>query len=261
VRPEKLYAVGRSAKWRTSRPVIIVVPEPATPSLASAVTPQSFRSRLWSIAKVVGPSAVAVAAIIISLLAYGDQHQADQEAANSNMRQQAQLVSFLQQQGSRQASEIIAINNYSEAPVSGAAFLVNVILNDGRSFSATIPIGSMPACSLGRITGSMIQSYFNGIIFTLWSSATSGTATLNSNEFPNNNNYRVTVVTMYFTDDNGVDWQYSAEDALETARLPLNNSAFSNNLTIATGNADSIIVGESSSESITPSYEQSRNCT
>jgi hypothetical protein len=239
----------------------IVIPEPATPSPATAVTPRGFWSRLWSTAKVIGPSVVAVTAIVISLLTYEDQHRANQESANSYMRQQAQLVSFFQPVGSRQDSGTIMINNYSEAPVSDVAFLANVILDDGRSFSTTIPIGSIPACSHGSITGSMIQNYFDGITFTLWSSATSGSATLSSNEFPNDNNYRLTVATMYFTDNDGVDWQYSTGEALETARLPLNNSVLSNDVTIATGNADSIIVGGSSSEPITPSYGQSTSCT
>jgi hypothetical protein len=68
MRPEKLYTVGRSAKWRTSRPMVIIVTEASIRSLASAAATRSFRSRLWSIAKVVGPASVAVAAIIISLI-------------------------------------------------------------------------------------------------------------------------------------------------------------------------------------------------
>ena len=260
MRPEKLYAVGRSAKWRTSRPVVIVVSEPATSSPANAVAGRSFRSRLWSIAKVAGPSSVAVAAIVISLLTYEDQHQVNQATTNSSLRQQAQLVSFFQPQGSGRPSETILINNYSEAPVSDAAVLANVILNDGRSFSVTVAIGSIPACSLGRVTGSMIQNYFDGITFVLFSSATSGTVTLNSNELPDNN-YRFTAESMYFTDNNGVNWQYPAGGPLETARVPLSDSASSNNLIITTGNASNIIVGENSSKSISPSYEQSTSCT
>lgn len=173
MRPEKLYTVGRSAKWRASRPMVIIVTEAPTWSLASAAATRSFRSRLWSIAKVIGPASVAVAAIIISLLSTEDQHQANQATADSNFRQQAELVTFAQQ-GGGQPDGMIMINNYSEAPVSGAALLANVILDDNRSFSITIPIGSVPPCSLGRITNPMISNYFGGILFVAFSSATSG---------------------------------------------------------------------------------------
>jgi|HubBroStandDraft_2_1064218.scaffolds.fasta_scaffold54556_2 hypothetical protein len=260
MRPEKLYTVGRSAKWRTSRPMVIIVTEASIRSLASAAATRSFRSRLWSIAKVVGPASVAVAAIIISLLSLEDQHQANQATADSNFRQQAELVTFVQQ-GGGQPHGMIVINNYSEAPVGGAALLTNVILDDNRSFSITIPIGSIPPCSLGRITNPMISNYFGGILFVALSSATSGAVTINSDEFPNNNNYRLTAESMYFTDDNGVYWQHSADGPLATARFPLGSSTSSDAFIIPTGTATSIVAYENGPRSITPSYKQLTNCT
>ena len=269
MRPEKLYAVGHSAKWLTSRPVIIipkpdppyviVVPENATSPPANTVTVPSRRSRLWSIAKVIGPSSVAVAAIIISLLTYENQHQANQETASSNLRQQAKLVSFLQQQGNGQSNGI-TVNNYSEAPVSDATLLGKIVFNDGHSFSVSIPLGSIPACSLGRITSSMIANYFNGTTFVHFSSTVAGAVTVDSRDIPHDN-YRLTAESMYFADNNGVDWQYPAGGPLETAK-PL--SFFSSLASL--GNAIAEIqgggaAGENISKLPTPSYMQSTTCS
>lgn len=274
MRPEKLYAVGHSAKWRTSRPVIIiqrpdppnatVVPEHTTSSPANAITALNRRSRLWSIAKVIGPSSVAVAAIIISLLTYENQHQANQETASSSLRQQAERVSFFQQQGNGQSNGIM-VDNYSETPVSDATFLGKIVFNDGHSFSVTIPLGSIPACSLGRITSSMIANYFNGTTFVHFSSSAAGAVTIDSRDIPDNN-YRLTAESMYFTDNNGVDWQYPAGGPLETAKLPLIIASLSDAIT-ALGNAitaeiqGGVAAGENSSKLLTPSYVQSTTCS
>ena len=98
-------------------------------------------------------------------------------------------------------------------------------------------------------------------MFVAFSSATSGAVTTNSDEFPNNNNYRLTAESMYFTDDNGVYWQHSADGPLATARFPLGSSTSSNTFIIPTGTATSIVAYENGPRSITPSYKQLTSCT
>lgn len=93
----------RSHKWRMARrqnrvsmqpvinlppPTIIVQQPPVMP-----VPKPTPASRILSVAKVAVPVIVSVAALVISLLTYTDQHEVDQTAAAATLRHNAAQVS------------------------------------------------------------------------------------------------------------------------------------------------------------------------
>jgi hypothetical protein len=78
-------------------------------------------ARAWSVAKVAGPTAASLAALVISLLAYNDQHRADslqaqaQRAADADeLRHDAELVSW-----SLDSSSDVVIVNASTSLITG----------------------------------------------------------------------------------------------------------------------------------------------
>jgi hypothetical protein len=102
-----------SPKWRTGQgqpQPIINVPAPTVivqqpPASASAPTKTGW-ARTWSVAKVTGPAIASVTALVISLLAYNDQHNADRLAAqaagaarSAALAHVAQQVSYTQEPG------------------------------------------------------------------------------------------------------------------------------------------------------------------
>lgn len=161
-------------------------------------------SRLWSIAKVIGPSTVAVAALIISLLTYEDQHQTDVATATSNLRQQAELITFFQSQ----VTGAVQINNYSNEPASYAELITHVDVG-GKTYPISMGIGPIPACSMGTIASSEL-SYWQSTL----SLSGGGTGFENAEAGP------VIIVSMYFTDNNGNNWQYLADGPLEASSPP-----------------------------------------
>jgi hypothetical protein len=178
----------------------------ATPSEHLAATnskhTQIFWSRLWSIAKVVGPSSVAVIALIISLLTYEDQHHVDESAAVSNLRQQAQLITFFQSEydGS------VQIDNFSNSPVSNAELVTSVSFGK-ESYAVSIQIGAIPACSTGVLTASALEYWRNHL-----QDNPSGPSADESGP--------VTISSMYFTDDDGNNWQYLTGGPLRASSRP-----------------------------------------
>jgi hypothetical protein len=211
MKPEKLYTVGRSAARRAGRPVIIgPKPEPPDVVVVSAPVAQppvnssavrNVRSRLWSVATVVGPATVAIAALVISLLNYEDQHQVDEAAVAASQRHQAGLVSFILQQGNGPSNETVLINNSSDNPVNDVQLASNVAFEDGRSYLLEINLGAIPACSVGRVTSSMIADYLRAALFPYMQNK-------NTQYEEIDGNYQFTVASMLFTDSNGIAWKY-----------------------------------------------------
>ena len=225
MRPERFYTVGRSAGRRTDRPIIIipklepptiiVPPTPAAPSQASSSRIRNFWSRFWSIAKIFGPAIVAVIALVVSFLAYTDQHKANEAAAISNQRHQAELVSFVQQSGTSTNTTTILIDNNSESPVENAQLNTDFVSSKAKNaFHVNVHLGAIPACSIGHITGSMIVDYIENYIgLNTFSSIPDVPAKQLANT------YQFIVSSMYFTDSNGATWQYSESNPLESIPL------------------------------------------
>jgi hypothetical protein len=160
-----------------------------------------FWSRLWAIAKVLGPSAVAITALIISLLSYKDQHKADEAVAAASLRQQAELVNFFQSE----YNGAVQIDNYSDEPVTKAELMTDVTFGR-KTYALSIGIGSMPACSTGSIKASALEEWQSSLLLSL----------------PNGGSQRaskgpVLVSSMLFTDNNGNNWRYLAGGPLETS--------------------------------------------
>jgi hypothetical protein len=124
VRSPKWRATGRQHPGTACQPVINVPPPTVivqqVPPAASAPRKAGW-ARTWSVAKVAGPSAASLAALVISLLAYNDQHRADslqaqaQKAADAAaLRHDAELVSW-----SLDAAGDVVIVNASTSLITG----------------------------------------------------------------------------------------------------------------------------------------------
>ena len=90
-----------SRRWRMARrqnrvsmqPVINLPPPTIiVHSLRSCLPKPTPASRILSVAKVAVPVVVSVAALVISLLTYTDQHEVDQTAAAATLRHDAAQV-------------------------------------------------------------------------------------------------------------------------------------------------------------------------
>lgn len=132
MRPEKRYAVGsskgRTAPWTRVPPTVVVQVPPET--IERVKRQPSLWLRLWTLAKVIGPALVAVAALVISLFSYSNEHAAyeDQYAANQRQhranlaataaseQRQAELISFWQVGTGH--SWRLTIENRSAEPIS-----------------------------------------------------------------------------------------------------------------------------------------------
>lgn len=149
-----------------------------------------------------GPVVVSVTALTISLMTYVDQHQANTAVENSSRQQQAELVSFLQQDlVAVHADKIILINNDSDAPIYNAGFTV-VGETEGFSVAGQVYLGDIPACSSGHIAFSTIANLMNkeSVRPASWNSTV---------------NYDVQ--SMSFTDNDGATWVYTEGSPLERA--------------------------------------------
>jgi hypothetical protein len=265
MKPNRFYTAGRSIKSRDGRPVVIIqesrssahdVTPTSVPSLREALAASKKAwAALWSILKVVGPAIMASTALVISLLSYEDQHGAYQANATANLRHQAEQVSFVQQSTDQQSSESILIDNSSNNPVSNVTFVISLTYPDERTYSMEVYLAAMPACSIGRVTNSMMAAYLHYIEFKYIDFKTIAPELLSWN-------HEFTVTSMYFTDNNGAAWRYSEDNALKRiSGYPSSVIRFpylpTNNVTIAT------LDGMSISPPLLPppSYVEASSCS
>jgi hypothetical protein len=124
---------------------VIVQPAPPAASSPQKRPPHGW-SRFWSVAKVAGPALTAVIALVISLLAYNDQHSADTAASMAARRQDASLVSWYQG-----PSDTVVIVNASARPIFGLILYSVILAWPGTIFqpkAGWIAGGSLlPECS------------------------------------------------------------------------------------------------------------------
>ena len=96
MRPEKRYAVGNSkgrtaGPWPRAPPTVVVQVPPET--IERVKRQPSIWLRLWTLAKIIGPALVAVAALVISLFSYSNEHATYEDQYTANQRQhQASLA-------------------------------------------------------------------------------------------------------------------------------------------------------------------------
>jgi hypothetical protein len=255
MKPERLYTVGRSAARRAGRPVIIV-PKPEPPTVVVAPAPMAHPpvnsavarnvwSRLGSVARVVG-SIIAVAALVISLLTYEDQHRVDEAATIAGQRHQAALVSFILQQGNGPSNETALIDNSSDDPVNDVQLASDVAFDNGHSYSLDLDLGAIPACSVGRITSSMIADYLRAAMFPYTQNE--------SIQFEDiSGNYQFNVASMHFIDSNGIAWKYleggPVENTTSYASSPWGGPGSASSPAVWAGSASSPVVWAGSASS------------
>jgi hypothetical protein len=221
MRPERFYTIKRPAKRLPDRPMQFIA---ARPSSKDIKTTRRFRSYLWSITKIAGPLALSITALTISFLAYIDQHQANKVAENSAtiadnsaQRQQAELVSFLQEQNlsNRQVVDtIILVNNASDAPIYNAVFNVTGQVGKAKILGLQLYLGNVPACSSGRIASSTISEYLIALTKIF------GPALVPSEPSLYKGKASYDALSMYFTDNSGISWLYTEGQPLQQVRYP-----------------------------------------
>lgn len=151
-------------KWHTTRPTarrstrrtINIPPGTVVISHASNPAPKpTFEARIWAVAKIAGPSVVAVAALVISILALQDQLaatrgqlQADQADIVARQEQQADQVSVVQG-----PNNVITIANASDNAIQDVSILIGFFgvipaeaPDSGAGVSVNLQVSDIPAC-------------------------------------------------------------------------------------------------------------------
>jgi type II secretory pathway pseudopilin PulG len=227
---ERLLKVPRSS--RTIQ-LVINIPEASTPLAVTPVAVKpSRRARAWVVLKVAGPSTVAIAAIVISIMSLQGQaaanrdleqsnaaaQQANAAAASARIRQEAEQVSFLQNELPRPPFTSLTVENLATTPIYEVTFQVdataNIIPTGRNGFltkTLTIWLGNIPACSSATV------SIVPGVTAALAKKAGLTTAEIGPNPVD------VIVDSMSFADSSGIDWQYSGIGILQQVEnLPKN---------------------------------------
>lgn len=167
----KPSAARRAARAITVTPATKDSPRPSTtadaPVNASAEQKKKRIAVLWNASKVAGPAVIAVAALVISGLAYNDQHRADAAQNQADIAAEvageqayADQVSFwLVPTGNARVFKL-AIQNRNPVPISsvyaqntvGPSSDVNLPfnaqINDALSTLSYVPLGIIPPCSI-----------------------------------------------------------------------------------------------------------------
>jgi hypothetical protein len=197
------------AKWRYAlradrrvlRPVLVLPPPTVVvspPTSAADPVKPALLSRAWSIAKVVGPASVAVAALVLSVFAYTQQKEVDQAGQAASKSQQAEQVTFLQGFGTP-PYDTVTVYNTSNAAVTDVRFFVvatvaanaSAGLPHAKKLSFLISLGDIPGCDEGS----------PDVAQAVEELATSQVGVqLNQNEI----NFQIT--SMIFRDRNGNNW-------------------------------------------------------
>ncbi len=201
------YLERQLARRRSER-VVVNVPAPTV-----IVTPQpppegktvSLPAKIWSIAKIVGPALISVAAIIISLVTFLDQRAANSDQRLAQGAIQAQLkeqwadrVSFLLLRKTQPPYFAVQVQNSSASPMTDVFFIVGIL--SGISVDGELPTllfsgPDLPSCSIGTVNISAAE--------------TLATAR-NSKVTP-----MLTVRMMYFRDRDGLYWKYDLTGVLQ----------------------------------------------
>jgi hypothetical protein len=180
-------------------------------------------ARIWAVLKVAGPSSVAIAAIVISILslqgqgtATSEQQRVDAAAAAARQRHEAQQVSFLQVHIPQPPYNSLRVENFAVNPVYNVTFQVNAF--SARSVRSskflartfTVLLGDIPACSSSTI--SMTAAALAGLHKLTGLSLRLLRARI----------FAIEVNWMSFADSNGDNWQYTGngEPLQHLASLP-----------------------------------------
>jgi hypothetical protein len=140
-------------------PTVIVQQPPVTPAPKPTAA-----SRIWSVAKVGGPAVISVAALLISLLTYTDQHEMDQSAAAATLRHDAEQISFTSQvTPGPPPSTTVTIVNSSTSLISFASILVHAADIDPADHVTrpllkifTLELDQLPPCSTGAVDANSV---------------------------------------------------------------------------------------------------------
>jgi hypothetical protein len=197
----------------------IVVPEavPATPASATPPPKPARWDRVWAVAKVAGPAAASIVAIVISILAFAEQRSADQDqqqayvaSADASQRQAAEQVSFLEENINKPPYFTVLIENLGTRPVYNVALDAEVVEQKTKTklvpYYFTISVPDIPACSSGTAdvatAAVRIMDEVTNTKSIYWQG---NSATL--------------INSMSFTDSDGLNWSDSAKDYSETMQL------------------------------------------
>lgn len=207
VRFERLPKIPRSA--RTIELVINIPDAPVSSPPAPSPTkppPPSRRARVWAFLKVAGPVVVAVAALVISILGYTDQHGANALAATASERQDAEKVSFISVNPSVSGS--ISAQNLSDTQIHEIIFAVSVysvVYDDHLRVPAPhfyefvlVELPDLPGCSTSTLD----------LLAAMTSTLRSAIPSTNP-FYEQISSADMTVNGMFFTDVNGLQWQLS----------------------------------------------------
>ncbi len=209
-------------RQRSPFPPPIIAPPVQQPVTQAKAT---LWARAWSVARVVGPSVVAVTALVISVLAYADQHEATQaqsqvdkaQVAASN-EQYAEHVSYLEQYNAAGNLEVTLINT-SSSPIFGVRLAADLdgTYADGGNYTSyvTYYIGTVPPCSRSNIDADAAVAF---------SDMKNPDDPALKYEGPPISDLYLLAQGVYFIDRNGVDWSYSNQ---LTPSLRPGDSAFS----------------------------------
>ena len=142
-------------------PTVVVAPPPA---LSPAPPKPGLWAHTWAVAKVAGPAIISVAAIVLSILAYGNQRAANEEsqkvdaaAAAASRRHDAEQVSFSEELRQGSSSGVaLTVENYSAKLVSNVGFTLFATAParypHGRvEATLRLYLDDLPACSVGIV--------------------------------------------------------------------------------------------------------------
>ncbi len=140
------------------------VPRQRQPHAPATPQKRSPGATIWKATRTFGAAALSVAAIVISLLTYADQHaateaqlQVDSAAANAALRQEASKVSYWLQGVPHKSSPELVIENSSDGPlrdmelmfpqpVQGCSRKCNWVADDW------VTLTDLPPCSIETTT-------------------------------------------------------------------------------------------------------------
>jgi hypothetical protein len=132
------------------------------------VPSQSPRGKWWgSMIRTCAPLSVSLAALVVSTLAYVDQHKSDNAAIIAKQESYARRVSFWLANNPRKPVPLLLIQNRSDAPISDV--VVKLGINDGNRniVDTMLPVGTIPPCSLDKISWSKFAQQNTGPHITI----------------------------------------------------------------------------------------------
>lgn len=234
MRPAKFYAARRPNR------IIYQVNLPPKGQALPEPPRHSRRAVLWRFAKVAGPAIASAIAIVISVLAYTDQHsadekqaQVDQAAAVAGQRAYATEVSYWLVPGGQGARPDLVIQNRSSAPVSHVAVMLQpeddpdgvisefpdgahilASTRESPTFKQMYWYGIIPSCTVLTITRAIRRLYTFLVQSILYGAHLTKGA---KREVTYDLHLTINVTSVKFVDGNGVSWQRNANESLDRA--------------------------------------------